>query len=99
MRWKFVQKSKHMFHFQYLFYDNVAVYEIMWKKAVEPGRPQKTKWRMRVACWITKAINTHSEYVILITFPLQQWLHERSSTLGYTYIACIVRNINCICQE
>ena len=24
--------------------------------------------RMRIACWITKAANTHSEYVILIAF-------------------------------
>jgi hypothetical protein len=28
--------------------------------------------RMRVACWITKATDTHSEYAILIAFPLQQ---------------------------
>jgi len=26
-----------------------------------------------------------SEYVILIAFPLQQWLHERASMLHYTY--------------
>jgi len=25
-----------------------------------------------------KAINTHSEYVILIAFPLQQWLQENA---------------------
>ena len=30
----------------------------------------------------------HSEYVILIAFPLQQWLNERASVLRYTYIAC-----------
>ena len=23
-------------------------------------------WRMRIACWIPKATNTHSEYVILL---------------------------------
>jgi len=44
-----------------------------------------TVWRMRIACWIPKAKNTHSEYVILIVFPLQQWLHERASMLCYTY--------------
>jgi hypothetical protein len=27
------------------------------------------------------ATNTHSEYVILIPFPLQQWLYERASIL------------------
>jgi len=25
-------------------------------------------WRMRFAFWVTKATNTHSEYVILIAF-------------------------------
>jgi hypothetical protein len=34
---------------------------------------------------------THSEYVILIAFPQQQWLHERASILFYTYpFACLV---------
>jgi hypothetical protein len=32
----------------------------------------------RFACWITKATDTHSEYVTLIAFPLQQWLRERA---------------------
>jgi len=49
------------------------------------------KWRMRIACWmITKATDTHSEYVILIPFPLK-WFHERVSVLRYTYIACFVK--------
>jgi hypothetical protein len=42
-----------------------------------------TVWRMRIACWMPEATNTHSEYVILISFPLQQWLHERASMLRY----------------
>ena len=37
-----------------------------------------------------KLQNTPSEYVTLISFPLQQWLHERSPMLRYTYIACLV---------
>jgi hypothetical protein len=43
--------------------------------------------RILFACWVTKATNTHSEYVILIDFPLQQWLRERASVLYHTYIA------------
>jgi hypothetical protein len=46
--------------------------------------------RMRFTCWITKATDTHSEYVILIAFPRQQWLRERVSVLRYTYIDCLV---------
>jgi hypothetical protein len=45
--------------------------------------------RMCIACRITKAPNTYSEYVILIAFPLQQWLHERASVLLYTFIASL----------
>jgi len=52
-----------------------------------------TLWRMRIACWMPKAANTHSYYVILIGFPLQQWLHERASVLRYTYIACLVKTM------
>ena len=51
----------------------------MWKNAVEPDRPHITTWRICIACWITKATNTLSEYVILFAFPLQQWLRERAT--------------------
>ena len=40
----------------------------MWKNIVQPDRPQMAIWRTRMACWIPKATNTHSEYVILIAF-------------------------------
>jgi len=53
-----------------------------------------TIWRMRIAYCIPRATNTHSEYVIFVDFPLQQWLHERTSVLRYTYctlpILCVV---------
>ena len=45
---------------------------------------------IRFACWINKATETYSEYIIIITaFPLQQWLYERAPFLSYTYIACL----------
>jgi len=31
--------------------------------------------------------HTHSEYAIIIAFPRQQWLRERTSVLRYTNIA------------
>jgi hypothetical protein len=46
-----------------------------WKYFVKPGRPQMRIRRMRLACRITKATDTHSKYVILIAFPLQKWLY------------------------
>ena len=49
----------------FFFSDDRAVNEIMWKNTVEPGRPQTKIWGMHIACWIPKAINTHSEFAIL----------------------------------
>jgi hypothetical protein len=54
----------------------IVLFEIMWKKYCRAGQAkQMTIWRRRFACWITKATST--QYVILIAFPLQQWLRER----------------------
>jgi len=41
-------------------------------------------WRTGIACWIPETINIHSEYNILIVFPLQRKLHERCSLLRYS---------------
>ena len=35
---------------------------------IEPDGPEMTIWCMRIACWIPKATNAHSEYVMLIAF-------------------------------
>jgi hypothetical protein len=35
-----------------------------------------TIWRIRIACLISKATNTHSKYAVLIAFPLQKRLHD-----------------------
>ena len=68
----------------FFFSENRAVYEIMWKNITELKRPQLTIWRIRIAFWIPKATNTHSQYVTLIASQQQQWLHERASVLRCT---------------
>jgi hypothetical protein len=64
------------------------------KNNVQPGRPQRATWRMRVARCINKTTqthtNAHAEYVIHIAFPIQQWLHDRAAQLRSTYIAYLV---------
>jgi len=39
---------------------------------VELGRPQMKIWRMRYVCWVPKAPDKLSQYVIFVAFPLQQ---------------------------
>jgi len=69
-RTKDVEKIKTHILYCATFFENRAVYEIVWKGTVQPGRPQMTTiWR------------THSDYAIVIAFPLQQKLHERALML------------------
>ena len=70
--------------------DNVEMYG-----TAGPATDENIVWCMRNACRITKATNTYSEYVILITFLWQQWLHERASLLLYMFIAFLImfRNV------
>jgi len=46
--------------------------------------------RMRFVCWVRKATNTHSEFVILIAFHLQQWPTKTPELYLSTYIVCLV---------
>jgi len=43
------------------FIKNRTVYDTSLKNsAVEPGIPQMTIWRMRIACWIPKGTHIHT---------------------------------------
>jgi len=57
---------------------------------VQPDRPQLIIWRMRIVCRMPEVTDIHSEYVTLIGFPRQNWLHDYASVLNYTFIACLV---------
>jgi len=52
------------------------------KFGVEPDRPQVTI-QYSTCSWQAGylRLQTHTQYVVLTAFPLQQWLHERSSVL------------------
>jgi len=86
---KLVQKINTHILYSITFFFNCAIYE-MWKNTVQQGRPQMTIWHMCFLCWIPKATNTHSEYVILTDCPQIPWLHKHISMLHYMCIACLV---------
>jgi hypothetical protein len=54
--------------------ENPAFQELMWKKygRARQATDDNTIWRMRFACWISKATDTNLLYLILIAFPRQQ---------------------------
>jgi hypothetical protein len=68
--------------------ENRAVCEIMSKNFAETDRPQMTIWRMRIACWIPKATNTRSEYVILLFYTAALVLRTRLSVALYVQCLC-----------
>jgi hypothetical protein len=84
---KFVEKIKtHILCSITVFSKIVLFYEIIWKDVVMRSM---IVCCAHIACWIPKATSTPSEYVLLIAFSLQQWLHECTSALCYAYIACL----------
>jgi len=61
---------------------NHAIYEIMWKNMrVKQATDDNIILHMCTACWIIKATDLHSEYVIIIAITRQQWLHKCTSML------------------
>jgi hypothetical protein len=73
------QRTHFVIRIFFFFFENRAVYEIMWKNIVQRGTAHMAIRLMRIASWITKA--THSHYVIIVAFPQQQWLHKRAQIL------------------
>jgi hypothetical protein len=72
------ENQKTHFLCNHFFPENRVLYKKMRKNMVQPDRPDDNIIRrMRFACSITMAMETHLKYVILIAFPRQQWLRER----------------------
>jgi len=83
---KFVEKIKtHILCSITSFWKLCRLWDKVKKNMVKLERPQMTVWRKSIACWISKSTNTHSEYVILIDFPLKEWLHKCASVCSVIY--------------
>ena len=59
---KVVEKLKTHFLYSVTFFENLAVYEITWKRFVDRGKSHKAIWRMRIACWIPR-LQIHTQVV------------------------------------
>jgi hypothetical protein len=80
---KLVERIKTHILCSVTFFESRAVDEIMCKNMVEPGRPQMTIWRMRIACWVPKATqaHTHTQYVTLNCFSTATVVERTRLTL------------------
>jgi hypothetical protein len=67
--------------------ENRPVRGITWKNVVEQGRPQMTIWRLRIACWITKAKST---LIIFYTYCFSMAIVDTRTRLIITlYVHCL----------
>jgi hypothetical protein len=88
----FRRKLEHLLYVQLVFSPENRAFMMYMEKYCAAGQAAADNIirLMRFALCITKATDTQSEYVILIAFALQQWLHERASLLHYTYMVCLL---------
>jgi len=93
-RQKFVEKIK--IRVQQSPHPEIHAVFVVQHGTARPATDDNIIRRMRIACWITEATDTHSEYVI-IAFPRQHCLRERASLLRYAYIAWLVIVEVCYC--
>jgi len=77
------QNTHFIFNNAFCFSKIVPFYEMKLKNVLEPDMPQMTIPRMRIACWLTKATDTHIDYVILIAF------YGNDDYATVTYVTCV----------
>jgi hypothetical protein len=81
--------------FSNIFSKIVAIYETV--EYCKARQPQMTTGCKHITCWIPKATNIPSKYVIFIVFLLQQWLHKHVSMLHYERTLPVLFHIIYVC--
>jgi len=91
LRQKSWRKSKHIVYVQQIFPNSCSLRDNV-EKLCRAGKAtdDNITWLMRFTCWIIKATNTNSEYVIHISSVRQQWLSQHAQLLHYMHTACLV---------
>ena len=91
-------RNTHFMFNIFFFLENFVVYDILWKRIVDPERPHYSTAHAHFKLGTYGYKHTLSEYVIalLLAFPLQQCLHKRASVLRYMYVAChVISSCDC----
>ena len=79
----------------FFFFLNLALYQIMWKNIVDPERPQMTTWLLRIACWIPKGIDTHSECHLFCFSTATMFARKRRTvTLDLHCLSCLILELD-----
>ena len=82
---KFVEKIKTHISCSKTFFENRALYELMWKITAQPEWSQLTIWCMRIACWIPRAAHTHTHIHTHTYTYTRTHTHTYTRTHTHTY--------------
>jgi len=84
---KICRENRSTTFFPVFFFSEIATYDdIMWKSIVEPGRPQMTIQRMRVACLLPTASNTPIHICNTHCFPISAMVgRKRFNVTSYIH--------------
>jgi hypothetical protein len=87
-------QNTHFMLSNFFFKENRPIYEIVWRNIVRPVKQQLTLWRLRIACWIPGATNTHWEYIIPLFLSTATVIARKRLiiTSRVACIACLVLN-------
>ena len=66
------------------------------REATDGNTVQHRKYAICIPGIQGKNTDTHSEYLILITFPPQRWLRERASMLRYSTLPVLLEIVSVI---
>ena len=74
--------------FNNVFFENGAVYGIMWINMVEPGRPQVI-WRMRIACCIPLSVSHTLDAGLLARSQYPEGPATGHFGTGFSWFTCV----------
>ena len=94
----FVEKiNTHILMFNNFFPLKHAVHDIAWEKygTTRQVTDDNIIRHMHFPCWINKATNAYSEYLILSLFHSNNGYAKTSHCYVYTYIVCLILSVFC----
>jgi hypothetical protein len=57
------------------------------------GKSTSIIQRMRISCWVVKATDTYTEYVILTAFPRENASANETQCYVYSHISSLVKTV------
>jgi len=92
-------ENQNTFYVKQLFFFSIMLFLKMWKNKIEPDRTQMTIWRMRIACFIPKTTNTHTNTICNTHCFSTTTMVSRTRLIVTPYVPCLCWDTQQQCQN